>query len=62
MCINSSSEPYDLNQSARQEMQKSSIRLLIFDGFVKQPWSGLPALQSFVQAATAETRDICLFS
>lgn len=39
MCVNISSEPYHLNQSARQEMQKSSIKLLMSDGFVKQPWS-----------------------
>lgn len=51
-------------------MQKSSIKLLISDRFVKYPlvqdihiyMSGQPALQSFVQAVTAEAGDTHLFS
>lgn len=39
VCINISLEPCDLNQSARQEMQNSSIQLLPCGGFVKQLWS-----------------------
>lgn len=56
-CINISLEIYDLNQSARQEMQKSSIKLLPYGGFVKSHGSWLnrafmfaqPALQPFVK-------------
>lgn len=39
VCINIPLEPNGLNQSARQEMQKSSMKLLPCAGYVKQPWS-----------------------
>lgn len=54
VCTNISLVPCDLNQSARQEMQKSSIQLLPCGGFVEQPWSraflyAQPALQPCVK-------------